>query len=144
MSSMKVFNRVQSFFPEGLLLDQSGNCFNLFMEFPTKDGRKASVLIWEECVWVYSNNGQYLTKEEHLKLNEEYGDEHMDESFRDHEHMIFSTDDVYHEEDWDDEDKVTTTYNPSPNDIFDNNTMIEIGKTWSKFNQCFWKAMRGE
>lgn len=127
MSSMQVFNRVQEFFPEGLLLDTSGNCFNLFMEFPTVDGRQASVVIWDEGVILYTNEGQVLSKEDYYNLSiEEDGGHHN------HEVIVYNSGDTDYDTDGD------------ASRLFDNNTMIEIGKTWSKYNLCFDKAMRGE
>lgn len=137
MSSMKVFNRVKEFFPEGLLIDQAGNCFNLIMEFPTIDGRKAGVLIWDEGVVMYYNNGSILTKKEYYLVNQTE-DMELSEEFRQNEITLFSNDNI----EYDDEDNQTVV--PSPNTIFDNNTMIEIGKTWCKYNLCFRKALRGE
>lgn len=138
MSSMVIFNRVKSFFPEGLLLDTSGNCFNLFMEFPTKDGKTAGVLIFEEGVNYYNNNGEYLSKEEYFNLHEQLFTDDEDMSFTEHVENLFSSYDT----EFDDNDK---QFLPAiDSEVFDTNTMIEIGKTWSKFNICFDKALRGE
>lgn len=135
---MKVFNRVQSFFPNGILLDTSGNCFNLFMEFPTTDGAIASVLIWEEGVTLYDNNGEYLRKEDYHKLNEDLFVDSFDESFRNHEVELFSLYDI----EFDDDDNEVTL--PNENKVFDTNTMIEIGKTWEKYRRCFFMALQGK
>ncbi|KZR57525.1 hypothetical protein [Pseudobacillus badius] len=130
MSSQVVYQKLQDFFPEGLVLDTSGNCFNLFLEFPTADGQQASVLIWEENVLVYCKDGKFLSKEEYYALNE--GE---DDDFRQYEEIIFSLGDI----EYDDEDN--RNLNPSGNEFFTNNTMIEVGKAWEKFNRCFRKAL---
>lgn len=140
MSSIAVFNRVQEFFPDGLLLDTSGNCFNLFMEFPTVDGRMAGVLIWEEFVLVYNDNGKVLSKEEYFELSDKFVSDDSDDSemFRSKQEILFSTDDI----DYDDDDN--RSLNPQPHQLFDTNTLIAIGRTWDKYNICLRRALRGE
>lgn len=129
MSSMKVFNRVAEFFPTGTLVDTSGNCFNLFMEFPTRDGRQACVIIWDESVLFYQVGGKVFTKEELIAIADT---EDQDSTY---EHFVSNIEVIF------DDSPIGST---SPHDFFDNNTMIEIGEMWSKYNLCFDKAMRGE
>src|SRR6185312_8576604 len=120
MSSMKVMNRIGEFFPEGIMLDTSGNCFNLFMEFPTIDGRKAGVVIWDEGVYTYYNQGSILSLKEYYLVNATE-DPEIFEEFRSHDMVLFSNDDISYD---DDDNEVIV---PNTNDLFDTNTMIEIG-----------------
>ncbi|WNW25095.1 hypothetical protein RS399_04050 [Bacillus inaquosorum] len=137
MSSTTVFNRLQSLFPQGILLDTGGNCFNLFMEFPSKDRSLAGVLIWEEAVIVYSNDRQYLSKEDYHRLNELLMAEGEDETFKNHEQVILTSNDIS----WDDDDN--EVIEPLPNDVFDRKTMLAIGELWREFNKSLSKVLRG-
>ncbi|MCZ4246878.1 hypothetical protein BXO87_01885 [Bacillus sp. GZB] len=134
MSSEKTFNRIQSHFPQGILLDTSGNCFNLFVEFPAKNGERAGVLIWEESVIVYNKNNQFLSKEEYCQLNKSLMAESQDETFKKHEQVILTSDDIS----WDDDDN--EIIDPSPNSVFDHKTTMEIASTWRKFNGALTKG----
>jgi hypothetical protein len=124
MSSSFVFNELKRFFPQAVVVDLSGNNFALFMEFPTVDGRQASVCIYEDGVAVYCKDGEYITKEQYAQLQEKYFED-GDDSFHQYETIIFSSDGNFSD----------------GSQFFDNNVMIDIGKTWDKFNRCYSIAM---
>jgi hypothetical protein len=123
MSSSFVYSELQRFFPQGIVLDLSGNNFVLFMEFPTTNGKQAGICFYEDGVGLYEDNGNFLTKEEYARKVEFAGE--TGEEYWAKEHTLFGS---------------------QPIDgrlFFDNNTLIEIGRTWDKFNRCFRIAMGG-